>query len=207
MKKKEIAKELEGVSPFLFDLKKDKKEDFSMPTNYFNRFEDRLMHRIKAEAILEKVTDYKSATPTLSSFSFWTFLRTFMQLKYAIGFSTSVLLIVLGLYVVNNGTNPPSGDTNIEGLLAEADIDDYINNNIEEFTIDEILTVLVSEEIEIIEKKIAPIEELSVESSVIDNSIEKQASSMDKALETIENDDFLDDLTIDDLEKEDDDLF
>lgn len=202
MKKNKINKELEELSPFLSQLKKDKKEGFSMPANYFDTFEDRLMHRIEEEAALSPIRHSEKET----TFQFFKTIKAFFSPRYAIGFSTCLILIIGSVYVLN----PVESTTNIdamEGLLADGSIDAYIYNNIEDFKTEDIVAFLGEDEVADFQEDIIG-EELTVSTNLnLETSTEAAKSSMDKALEVVEIDDLLDNLTEEDLDLNEYDLF
>jgi hypothetical protein len=202
MKKNKINKELEDLSPFLSQLKKDKKEGFSMPANYFDTFENRLMHRIEEEAALSPSSSSQKET----TFQFFKTIKAFFSPRYAIGFSTCLILIIGSVYVLK----PVESTTNIdvmEGLLADGSIDAYIYNNIEDFKTEDIVAFLDEDEVIDIQEDIIG-EELPVSNNFsLGKSTEAAKSSMDKAMEVVVIDDLLDDLTEEDLELNEDDLF
>jgi hypothetical protein len=199
MKKNKINKELEELSPFLSNMKKDKKDVFSMPANYFDTFEDRLMHRIEEEAALspERHSDKKIETP------FFNKIKAFFRPHYAIRFSTCLLLIIGSIYVLKPVDSPTNLET-MEGLLADGSIDNYIYNHIEDFRTEDIVASL--EVVDIQGDEIGE-EELVSNSISIEKSTETIKTSMDKALDAAGIEDLLDDLTEEDLELDEDDLF
>jgi hypothetical protein len=202
MKNNKINKELEELSPFLSNLKKDKKEDFSMPANYFDKFEDRLMHRIEEEAALSPERHSENGTGV----SFLSRIKAFFRPHYAIGFSTCLLLIIGSIYVLK----PVESSTNLdamEGLLADGSIDTYIYNHIEDFRTEDIVALLEVEEVADIQVDMIG-EEVPVSNDTpTEKPTETIQASMDKALDAVAVDDLLDDLTEDDLELMEDDLF
>jgi len=202
MEKKKINKELEALSPFLSNLKKDKKEEFSMPVNYFDKFEDRLMHRIEEEAALS--TERHSEENTTNSFL--SRIKSFFRPHYAIGFSTCLLLIIGSIYVLKPVDSPTNLDT-IEGLLADGSIDTYIYNHIEDFRTEDIVALLEVDEVADIQEDIVGEEALNATAVNTEKTTETVQSSMDKALDAVAADDLLDDLTEEDLELMEDDLF
>jgi hypothetical protein len=202
MEKKKINKELEALSPFLSNLKKDKKEEFSMPVNYFDKFEDRLMHRIEEEAALS--TERHSEENTTNSFL--SRIKSFFRPHYAIGFSTCLLLIIGSIYVLKPVDSPTNLDT-IEGLLADGSIDTYIYNHIEDFRTEDIVALLEVDEVADIQEDIVGEEALNSTAVNTEKTTETIQSSMDKALDAVAADDLLDDLTEEDLELMEDDLF
>ncbi|WMX15032.1 MULTISPECIES: hypothetical protein [unclassified Aureispira] len=203
MEKNKIDKELKDLSPFLSELKKDKKEGFSMPANYFDKFEDRLMHRIEEEQAIEG----KQQSPKRLAFSFWEGIKRFFKPHYAIGFSTCALLIIGSIYVLQPVETATKSDV-MEGLLADGSIDSYIYNHIEDFKTEDIVALLDVEEVadiqqDMVKEKLTVSNELSTE----EKAVETVKSSMDKALEQVEVENLLEDITEEDLELNDDDLF
>jgi len=202
MKKNKINKELEELSPFLSNLKKDKKDAFSMPENYFDTFEDRLMYRIEEEAALspERHFEKETAVPFLSK------MKAFFRPHYAIGFSTCLLLIIGSIYVLK----PVDSPTNLElmdGLLADGSIDTYIDNHIEDFRTEDIIALLGIEELVENQEYIVGEEELNTNSISKEKPTETIKTSMDKALEAVEMEDLLENLTEEDLELDEDEFF
>lgn len=202
MKKNKINKELEELSPFLSNLKKDKKESFSMPANYFDKFEDRLMHRIEEETALTAVpnSENKKAGNFLSK------IKAFFRPHYAIGFSTCLLLIIGSIYVLKPIESPTNLDT-MEGLLADGSIDTYIYSHIEDFKTEDIVAFLEVEEVVGIQEDIIGEKAVYSAELKIEKTTETVKSSMDKALDAVAVDDLLEHLTEDDLELTEDDLF
>ena len=208
MKKKKIQDELNELSPFLSNLKKDKKEGFSMPANYFENFDNRLMGRIQEEEALSGATSSNSTTSLPSSLGFWAFMKSLIAPKYALGFATCAILLVVGL----QWTMQEKGLEKQPLLLAEltlAETNEYIINNLEEFETEDIVASLETEDVEQIQNKISVIEkDLDSEPSLEKTEVEEgEKSSMDKALEKAGVEDFLDDLTEEDLEDDVDGLF
>lgn len=202
MEKNKINKELEEISPFLSQLKKDKKEGFSMPENYFDNFGDRLMHRIEEEAALST----KEQVEKTRISSFLSQIKAFLRPHYAIGFSTCLLLIIASIYVLKPVDNPTNLET-MEGLLADGSIDSYIYNHIEDFRTEDIVASLNLEEVTDIQEGIVGEEEPVSNTTIKEKPIKTVKSSMDKALDAVEVEDLLDDLTEEDLDLDEDDLF
>ena len=202
MKKNKINEELEEISPFLSNLKKDKKDEFSMPTNYFDSFEDRLMHRIEEETALspEGHSDRKETA------SFFSKMKVFFRPHYAIGFSTCLLLIIASIYVIQPVDKPSNLDT-MEGLLADGSIDSYIYNHIEDFRTEDIIASLNLDEVADIQVDVIGEEEPVSNVTPKEKPTKIVKSSMDKALDAVEVEDLLDELTEEDLDLDEDDLF
>jgi hypothetical protein len=210
MKKNEIKDELEKLSPFLSKFKKDKKNGFSMPANYFERFEDRLMNRIYEEEALEATTSPDTGSASSPTIRFWSFVRLLFIPQYAAGFSIGIVVIVFGLYFFNNGVQTVDQPILLAQVLEEEltleETKDYIINNIDDFATEDIVESLAAAEVDDIQADLPTIEKTVIEEVEIEETQDGK-SSMDKAFEEIENEDFLDDLTEEDLEDEADDLF
>jgi len=210
MKKNEIKDELEELSPFLSKLKKDKKEGFSMPANYFEGFEDRLMHRIHEEEALEGTTSSDTGSASSPTIGFWSFIKSMFRPQYAVGFSVAMVLIVFSLYLFNNGEQTVNQPILLAQVLEEeltlAETEAYIISNIDDFATEDIVESLATEELDDIQADLPTIEKTVTEEVEIEEPKDVK-SSMDKALEEIDTEDFLDDLTEEDLEDEADDLF
>lgn len=209
MKNKEIQDELNELSPFLSDLKKDKKEGFKMPANYFDRFEDRLMHRIKEESALEPQENVTTSPP--SKVGFWEFMRTLIRPQYAVGFSTCLILLVFGLYYVNNNVESQEECSTLMACLTPDEMNSYIITNIEEFSTEDIVDAMPTEEVAEFQDKIPEIKEV-IENVVAEPVVEStkantEQSTMDKALEAAGAENLLDDLSEEDLLDEDEGIF
>lgn len=202
MEKNKINRELEEIAPFLSNLKKDKKEGFSMPENYFDKFEHRLMHRIEEENALSANQNSDNSI----NVNFLTKIKTFFSPYYAVGFSTCVLLIIGSVYVLQP-TDTIDSLVTIDGLLADGSIDSYIYENIEEFKTEDIVALLKIEEVADIQEDMIGEESLLTQETKIEKEVQTVKSSMDKALDAVKVDDLLDDLTEEDLELEDESLF
>ncbi|BDS14424.1 hypothetical protein [Aureispira anguillae] len=204
MKNNEIDKELEEHAPFLSTYKKDKKAGFSVPTDYFETFEDRLMHRIQEEEVLlNKKTSSFTNKVSLST-QLGNFFRNLVAPQYAVGFSVCILLAVLGGNLWNDS---PIAPPTIEGLLADGSIDYYIDDHIDEFSTEDIIAFLEADEVERIQTSLTPIEQTIIEPTEENNAAPAEQSAMDKALETVGGEDWIDNLTDEDLEVEEEDLF
>ena len=200
---KNIKKELEDLSPWLHELKsKSTPERKGPPKDYFQNFEDRLMHRIQEE---EALTEKPLVQETRLS-SWWKrILAGLFQPKYAVGFSVAIIVVV---FLTNNlGENPTAPETSTSNLLlAELSVEettDYILNNIQDFETTEIMEVVEETMIddEISEKlTITTIETVSEPNEVL-KPIEEE-NTLNKVLEELEDEEaFLEELTEEEIEE------
>ena len=95
----------------------------------------------------------------------------------------------------------------MEGLLADGSIDSYIYNHIEDFRTEDIIALMEIEEVAEIQEDIIGEEAPVSNNTIVEKPTETIQSSMDKAFDAVEIDDLLDDLTEEDLELSEDDLF
>lgn len=138
--KKEIAEELNELAPFLAKLKKEKKQEQHLPAEYFNNFEDRLRSRIREE---EALTPKIRATQQKDN-SFWSKISWLFRPQYTMGLATVAILVVVGLNLFNQPTETLVKQTP-EQLFAQLTTEDltiYINNNIEDFSTEDIIQTM-----------------------------------------------------------------
>ncbi len=179
MKDKEnIKKELESLSPFLSQLKSDTSENKSVPKHYFANFEDRLRNRMEQESALQPT----APIPTKKNWSSW--LARFWQPQYAMAFSVVLLLLAFWQWMPqqNDATTVVASH---QSLLADISIEettDYILENIQDFEMTDIATLLEEDEL------------LTIPTPT-------STSTLDQALQQIEGgDQLLDELTEEDIE-------
>ncbi|MCP4439816.1 MAG: hypothetical protein GY810_12805 [Aureispira sp.] len=144
--KKEIAEELNEISPFLAKLKKEKKPQSGLPSNYFNNFGDRLLSRIKEEEALTPKTTANAKKDN----SFWAKISWLFRPQYAIGLATMLILVVVGINMLNQTPATVVND-NPEQLLAQLSADDlniYIDENLDEFSTEDIIETMDEQTIE-----------------------------------------------------------
>jgi hypothetical protein len=118
---REIKEELQELSPFLLEMKK-KEDPFKTPEGYFRRLPGDVLarlHRDKSQAYLPAWLDHLAGN-----------LRTWFWPRYALAFATATVLIVAGIFFMQNRAEEfPS----VIADLSEEEIDEYIKANIEEF--------------------------------------------------------------------------
>lgn len=195
MKNKKVQEELEKMAPFLTEYKKGTPQKMPIPTNYFERFEDRLMHRIQEEEALEKGTN-STGDRLLGGLGIKSFLKQLFRPYYALGGLASMLIIIAGCYwFLTNTTHQETWtEGDMDGLLADGSIDFYIDSNIDNFTTEDIVAILESEELEQMEAELIAVDDEKT------NRAERSLSTMDKALEELGEEDWLDELNEEDLE-------
>lgn len=189
--------ELNELSPFLAKLKKDKKEKTTIPNNYFENFEARLMNRIHEEEALNP-----KEIPTMEKpLGFWARMQFIFAPKFVAGFSMAVVFLVLGVLGLKYNAND-----NEQVLLAELTVEEaknYILNNIEDFDTEDIISHLAIDEIVAFQENIPVLEKTNTATQK-----ENKTSTIDKAIKSANAEDLLKDLTEDDLEEENfEDLF
>jgi len=137
-RKKEIKEELEQISPFLADLKKE--NPFKVPANYFDDLSDQVLEKARPSAASESV-GVKNGPGLLDQLA--VFIQRLFQPQYAVGFATVALLIVAGLFFLKNDEDPTLA-TSEELTLEEAT--DYLAANIDEFDTDLLMSVEFGED-------------------------------------------------------------
>ena len=205
MKNKEIKDELNEISPFLSDLTSDKKEGFSTPEHYFDRFEDRLMSRIREEEALSGAKNKETVGVGNESW-FIKSIRLFFTPKYTVGFISCVCLLVFGLnFILNKKITTAEGPLLLAQLSIE-ETNEYIINNIEDFATTDIIESIEVDVVNEIQNTLPTLENSNKaldKKTIIDNDvIIEEKSAMDKAIEETDAHDLFDELTEDDIEEE-----
>jgi len=198
MKDKNTKEELQELSSFLHQMKEadDSEKDKAIPANYFQNFEDRLMHRIKEEEALTASPSVKDRPTVLAAFWQW------LQWRYVAFAGMTCVLLLVGVWVWNN--NSTATNKAAPTLLADLSVEEthsFVINNIEEFETEEIVAMVDEEVLENMQTELAanlpaPSKEKGKEVS----TAEDKDNALDKALEASDNKDLLDDLTEEDLE-------
>jgi hypothetical protein len=139
--KKEYEEEINELSPFLADLKKQQpKEPFRTPRLYFDTLADKVLDKAKNETVVATAPpQYKvpSTRPMLiGRISNW--LSKAFEPKMALSVFTLALVFSAGWYVINQ-QNKKNLDTNEPEVITQEDIHGYINDHIDEFKEEEIL--------------------------------------------------------------------
>lgn len=200
MNKKEIEDELNEMSPFLANLKKDKKEGFSMPANYFDRFEDRLMQRIETETALEPKSTHQT-----DNRSVWTFFRGLLtpKMQYAMGLSMVIIAVVIAFPFFNpTPTIPVESSSGLLAQLSQEEAKTYVVEHVDDFSTEELTATVAQERLNELQKTVEEVVE-EVEKEPV---IPVENDRLDEALEQIDED-ALNDLSEEMLEEDLDDLF
>jgi hypothetical protein len=200
-KKEDIKNELNEISPFLSDLNKDRKEGFSLPNNYFENFEDRLMSRIKEENALIGSTKTDD-----SDISFISWLLKAVELlftpKYAVPFATAVVLVVFGFQFFGKAASVNMDEPSLIAQLSVEETNSFILNNIEDFSIDDIIELVEADAIEDIHIDLPSLHHENLNNKQTINTEKDNESAFDKALESADAINLLDDLSDDDFEED-----
>lgn len=144
--KKEIAEELNEIAPFLAKLSKEKTQDKSLPADYFNNFEHRLMSRIQEEEALTPKPTIQQPKET----SFWAKISWIFDWKYSAAWSFAIVVGLIGLNVLSQTpeTVVQQSPDELLAALTDEDLNTYINEHIEEFSTEDIIETMTPETLE-----------------------------------------------------------
>ena len=136
--KREYEEELNELSPFLADLKKQQRhEPFKTPRLYFDTLADKVLDKAKMETtVAVSPPQYKTAQAPISRIKNW--LSTIFEPKMALSVLTLVLVLGAGWYVIDQQKTKASGNVESDVVTRE-DMHNYINDHIDEFKEEEIL--------------------------------------------------------------------
>lgn len=165
--KREFEKELEELSPFLADLKKQQKvEPFKTPRLYFDNLADSVIEKANGEKQTAKTPPQYNNRPSLARrINGW--LSTAFQPKWALSAFALVLVMVVGWYAVQQQrTTPVAVEQPV--VVTHEEAQNYIKENIEDFKEEEITTAF--EEPKKVEKKEKV---LSIETTDVTPSVQK----------------------------------
>jgi hypothetical protein len=129
--KKEIKDELEKLSPFLSEIKKE--NAFEVPENYFKSLPDK---------VLEQIQVSKNTTKQSEDQAGWIDrlienIVLLFQPKYAVGFATALVFVVASVYIFRKPTDQIDGSYQLASQ--------YISDHIDEFDVEMIWELSVSE--------------------------------------------------------------
>ena len=118
-KKNEIKDELQKLSPFLADLKKE--HNFKVPENYFKSLPDKVLDQAR---VTTKTPEHSPAQPSwldrLAEYVLFLF-----QPKYAVGFATVLIVVVASIYFMRGPDNQTDGSFMIASQYVEENIDEF----------------------------------------------------------------------------------
>ncbi len=136
--KKEFDTELNELSPFLSDLKKQSpREPFRTPRLYFDTLADKVIEQAKNETVVAKAPPQYNTHPTLfSRINNW--LSVVLEPKMALSIGTFALVLGAGWYVMNQ-QKIPNSDIVASEMVTQEEMHNYIHENIDEFKEEEIL--------------------------------------------------------------------
>ena len=108
---REFEKELQDLSPFLAELKKQQpKEPFKTPRFYFDTLADTVLEKAKSETIGVQIPpQYKTSPSVLARINDW--LSTLMQPKLALSVLAMALVIVAAWFMVQKDKPTVGVDT------------------------------------------------------------------------------------------------
>lgn len=203
MKEEEdIKKELEGLSPLLSKIPKDRKKGYGIPKDYFSNFEDKLMSAIDADSTTESDTD-NNVVPFNQHKS--AIISLFTNPKVL-----AVAASILGLFLLFNTDIYKHDKQDAKQLLAALSQDEtssYILENIDQFDTEDLLEYADTDALTNLQRTLATYDVSSVD---VSDDREKEETE-DKLLEATLNDssvdDILDALSDEELEDLEDEFF
>ncbi len=133
-RKNEIKKELEEIAPFLNDIKKEK-SGFQVPDNYFKEMQNQVIQQLN-ESPAEKHSN-PSVFLVIKENSIQT-IRLLAQPRYALRAASFVLVLTVAAifyFQLADRNNPNEFLTDISA----EDMYEYVNENIDEFELEEIM--------------------------------------------------------------------
>lgn len=136
--KKEFEEEINELSPFLADLKKQQRQEpFKTPRLYFDTLADKVIDKAKTETTVAIAPpQYKAVQTPKNRIINW--LSTIFEPKMALSVLTLVLVLGAGWYVIDQ--QKTGTVENVESdVVTREDVHNYINEHIDEFKEEEIL--------------------------------------------------------------------
>ena len=170
--KREFEKELEELSPFLADLKKQQKDEpFKTPRLYFDNLADSVIEKAKGETQTAKAPPQYNSRPSLvNRINGW--LSTAFQPKWALSALAFALVMVVGWYAVQQQKPAPTTVEQPVAVTYEA-VQNDVNDNIADSKEDETATTF--EEPKKVEKKEKSI---SIETTDVTPSVQKSEKAL-----------------------------
>lgn len=164
---KKVMEELKEVSPFLAKLKAEKTAFVKpeIPEQYFDKLTESIFEQtILQPKIASNIVQGKS--PIRKKSNIQIFFERLLQPNFAVLSMAVVLLIVAGVYLVNH---PQTDDMNVEFTAAE--IENYVEDNIENFDLEQLADLVVLETFEDLE--VPELEETVLEDYIEENLLEE----------------------------------
>jgi hypothetical protein len=128
--KENFEEELKNLSPFLADLKKQKKDDgFKTPKYYFDTLADKVIEN--AQPKTEAPPQYFAQPSLASRVSEW--IAGLMQPRMALAYATVLFLAVGGWYFLKPTQTQALDNCTELACLPHEEIKTYISDNINEF--------------------------------------------------------------------------
>lgn len=198
MEENNKQQEFKKLAPKLKELLEKERQQATLPKDYFQNFEARLQQRIATEQSLEATSAPKEAIWRAWWQQFW---------KPMTAFALPALLLLFWI-----GVSPKERETVVDSFadlsteVSSQEIDQYIEQNLEDFTLTDLLAMAEVEVLDTWQEGIIEVEPAPTpapETAVEPASISSE-NSLEKALESTQSDDLLDELTTDDLSIEED---
>lgn len=165
--KNNIQEELSEISPFLAQLKADETpiETFNVPNDYFNQLANNIFNQTILQPEAATQTVVKPIVPQKNT---WSNIGRYFQWLWnpgtAVVLTSTVILVVAGFYLMNQESTDYGAD------LTTADIEYYIETNIENFEIEQLSSLITNDDVTDVE---IPAELKNIESEAIEEYIEE----------------------------------
>ena len=186
--------EFQELAPRLKELLDKERQQATLPKDYFQNFEARLQQRIETEQSLEA-----TSSPSKNSWGAW-----WQQIwKPLTALAVPALLVLLWLGWSPNGekaTRDSFADLSTE--VSSQEIDLYIEQNLEDFTLTDLLAMAEVEVLDAWQEGMLPT--VTTSEPAPESMPTNSEQSLEKALENTQSKDLLDELTTDDLSLEED---
>lgn len=141
--KEDIYNELESISPFLANLKKQNSshEELKAPPLYFETLTDKIIQEAQkqeAPAVANSHAITQQPIPQQTMPPFWQTIRLWIealiQPRYAVGFAMALVLLTTGWWLFNNKNTHTIITDNAEiAQVSHDEIHNYIHDNIDDF--------------------------------------------------------------------------
>lgn len=131
---KNIQEELENLSPFLAKMRKEEKNPFALPANYFDTLADNVLEQCGVEEKSIVKTQQPSILDTITNF-----IQSLFEPRYALAFAAIAVLIIASVSIFSTDTG---GNDSSSIALTNGETESYIIANIDEFEEDLITDAL-----------------------------------------------------------------
>lgn len=186
--------EFQELAPRLKELLDKERQQATLPKDYFQNFEARLQQRIETEQSLEGTLGSSKR-----SWGAW-----WQQIwKPLTALAVPALLVLLWVGLSPNGEDAPVDSfADLSTEVSSQEIDLYIEQNLEDFTLTDLLAMAEVEVLDAWQEGMLPA--VTTPEPAPESVPTNSEQSLEKALENTQSKDLLDELTTDDLSLEED---